>query len=124
MRAKGPRCRVYYPRRRKPAKTGSRKLQSKPSDPAPVAHLTLPPHPTNVLSPASPLSLPTSLAPSTLLLTSTTLSAQSLALPSPLDPTTMLSLSSAEWAKVVESLVAEGAATKEVEFALKGETVA
>ncbi|GAA5851393.1 hypothetical protein JCM8547_004230 [Rhodosporidiobolus lusitaniae] len=70
---------------------------------------------------ASLLSLPPSLAPSTLLITSSSLaSAPSLFVPSPEDPSKQLALSSEEWHKAVLQLKQEGAAVKEAEFLLKG----
>ena len=66
------------------------------------------------------MSLPPSLAKSTYLLTSSTLSAQPLSAPSPIDPTTFLTFSAVEWAQVVKTLADEGAAVKEVEFQVKG----
>lgn len=69
---------------------------------------------------ASPLSLPPALAKATYLLTSSTLSAQPLTAPSPIDPATSITFSAADWAKIVETLQSEGAAVKEVVFAVKG----
>ncbi|BGP24511.1 proline-tRNA ligase [Rhodotorula toruloides] len=70
---------------------------------------------------ASPLSLPTSLAPSTLLITSTSLaSGPTVSLPSPSDPSQTLSLSNEEWHKALLQLKQEGVALKETEFFLKG----
>lgn len=73
-------------------------------------------------STASPLSLPTELSTSTLLLTSSSLSSvESLEFPSPIEPATKLSVSSAEWNKIVESLKTAGVSVKDVTFSLKGE---
>ncbi|GAA6027257.1 hypothetical protein JCM8097_002532 [Rhodosporidiobolus ruineniae] len=70
---------------------------------------------------ASPLSLPPSLASSTLLITSSSLaSAPTVTVPSPEDPSQQVSLSNEDWHKVVLQLKQEGAALKEVEFLLKG----
>lgn len=69
---------------------------------------------------ASPLSLPPSLASSTFLLASSTLPDQTLSAPSPVDPSVSISITAADWAKIVSTLAAEGAAVKEVEFLLKG----
>ncbi|GJN89250.1 hypothetical protein Rhopal_002229-T1 [Rhodotorula paludigena] len=70
---------------------------------------------------ASPLSLPPSLAPSTLLITSSSLSsAPALSIPSPTDASQQLVLSHADWHKAVLQLKTEGAALKEAEFLLKG----
>lgn len=70
---------------------------------------------------ASPLSLPPSLAPSTLLITSSSLSsAPALSIPSPTDAAQQLVLSHADWHKAVLQLKTEGAALKEAEFLLKG----
>ncbi|GAA6002214.1 proline--tRNA ligase [Rhodotorula paludigena] len=70
---------------------------------------------------ASPLSLPPSLAPSTLLITSSSLSsAPALSIPSPTDAAQQLVLSHADWHKAVFQLKTEGAALKEAEFLLKG----
>ncbi|KAI5481834.1 proline-tRNA ligase [Pseudohyphozyma bogoriensis] len=69
---------------------------------------------------ASPLSVPPALAATSLLIASNSLSSTSLSTPSPVDPATSLSFSSADWAKIVAAFKSEGAAVKEVEFALKG----
>ncbi|GAA6002333.1 hypothetical protein JCM10207_001068 [Rhodosporidiobolus poonsookiae] len=70
---------------------------------------------------ASPLSLPPSLAPSTLLITSTSLaSVPTVLVPSPEDPSQQLALASADWHKAVLQLKQEGAALKEAEFLLQG----
>ncbi|GAA5958839.1 hypothetical protein JCM21900_003946 [Sporobolomyces salmonicolor] len=70
---------------------------------------------------ASPLSLPASLAPSTLLIVSSSLAAlPTVTVPSPSDPSQTLALASADWHKVVLQLKQEGAAFKEAEFLLKG----
>ncbi|GAA5989481.1 hypothetical protein JCM10908_000494 [Rhodotorula pacifica] len=70
---------------------------------------------------ASPLSLPPSLASSTLVITSNSLSTLSaVSVPSPSDPSSSLTLASADWQKVVSQLKAEGAATKAAEFVVKG----
>ncbi|GAA5845970.1 hypothetical protein JCM9279_004741 [Rhodotorula babjevae] len=70
---------------------------------------------------ASPLSLPPSLAASTLLITSSSLSsAPALSIPSPSDPSQSLTLSHDDWHKAVLQLKQEGAALKEAEFLLKG----
>lgn len=76
---------------------------------------------------ASPLSLPPSLAPSTLVITSTSLpTASAVSVPSPSDPTAepALVLATADWQKVVEQLKQEGAAHKEAEFVVKGAELA
>ncbi|KAK4049113.1 ribose-phosphate pyrophosphokinase 1 [Microbotryomycetes sp. JL221] len=71
---------------------------------------------------ASPLSVPPSLAAQTLLVTSASLaSAGTLTVPSPVDPAQPLSLSSTDISGVIAKLESEGAATKEAEFAVKGE---
>ncbi|GAA6059258.1 hypothetical protein JCM10212_006651 [Sporobolomyces blumeae] len=70
---------------------------------------------------ASPLSLPAELAPSTLVITSNSLpSLSTLSVPSPSNPAESLSLSPAEFQKVVAQLKQEGAAVKEAEFVVKG----
>ncbi|GAA5887395.1 hypothetical protein JCM5296_007125 [Sporobolomyces johnsonii] len=70
---------------------------------------------------ASPLSLPASLAPSTLLVVSSSLAAlPTVSVPSPSDPSQTLALASADWHKVVLQLKQEGAAFREAEFLLKG----
>ncbi|GAA6048257.1 hypothetical protein JCM3770_006507 [Rhodotorula araucariae] len=70
---------------------------------------------------ASPLSLPPSLAPSTLIITSSSLSsASALSVPSPADPTQPLTLSPDDWHKAVLQLKHEGAAVKEADFLVKG----
>ncbi|GAA5910773.1 hypothetical protein JCM6882_002074 [Rhodosporidiobolus microsporus] len=70
---------------------------------------------------ASPLSLPPSLASSTLLITSSSLSSvPAVSVPSVEDPSKAVSLSNEEWHKVVLQLKQEGAAVKEAEFLLKG----
>ncbi|POY74777.1 putative Proline--tRNA ligase, or putative Glutamate--tRNA ligase [Rhodotorula taiwanensis] len=70
---------------------------------------------------ASPLSLPPSLAPSTLVITSNSLpSASAVSVPSPSDPSSALVLAAADFRKVVDQLKQEGAAVKEAEFAVKG----
>jgi len=75
----------------------------------------------NATPAASPLSLPPSLAPSTLIVTSSSLSsASSLSIPSPSDPAQSLTLSHDDWHKAVLQLKQEGAALKEAEFLLKG----
>ncbi|CEQ43146.1 SPOSA6832_05048, partial [Sporobolomyces salmonicolor] len=69
----------------------------------------------------SPLSLPASLAPSTLLIVSSSLAAlPTVTVPSPSDPSQTLALASADWHKVILQLKQEGAAFKEAEFLLKG----
>lgn len=77
----------------------------------------------NLRSTASPLSLPPSLAPSTLVITSTSLpTASAVSVPSPSDPTAepALVLATADWQKIVDQLKQEGAAHKEAEFVVKG----
>ncbi|GAA5871635.1 hypothetical protein JCM1840_007335 [Sporobolomyces johnsonii] len=70
---------------------------------------------------ASPLSLPASLAPSTLLIVSSSLAVlPTVSVPSPSDPSQTLALASADWHKVVLQLKQEGAAFREAEFLLKG----
>ena len=70
---------------------------------------------------ASPLSLTPELASTTLLITSTTLSSIStVSLPSPSDPSESLSLSPEQFQKIISQLESEGAATKQVEFVVKG----
>ncbi|KPV75436.1 uncharacterized protein RHOBADRAFT_26761 [Rhodotorula graminis WP1] len=70
---------------------------------------------------ASPLSLPPSLAASTLLITSSSLSlASALSVPSPSDPSQALILSQDDWHKAVLQLKQEGAALKEADFLVKG----
>lgn len=67
---------------------------------------------------ASPLSVPTSMTSSTLLISSDSI--ESVTLPSPVQPSETLSLSSSEWSKLLETLSSEGAATKQLAFAVKG----
>ncbi|GAA5911228.1 proline--tRNA ligase [Sporobolomyces salmoneus] len=70
---------------------------------------------------ASPLSLPAELAPSTLVITSKSLSSISaISVPSPSNPAEPLSLSAAEFEKIVNRLKEEGAAVKQAEFVVKG----
>lgn len=70
---------------------------------------------------ASPLSVPPTLAPSTLILTSDSLSSlKSLSFPSPVEPETTLTVTFADWTKVIDSFKIEGAAVKELEFQVKG----
>ncbi|GAA5943277.1 proline--tRNA ligase [Sporobolomyces koalae] len=70
---------------------------------------------------ASPLSLPTELAASTLVITSKSLSSlASVRIPSPSNPSDILSISAQDFNKVVTQLKEEGAATKEAEFMVKG----
>lgn len=70
---------------------------------------------------ASPLSLPAELAPSTLVITSNSLSsASTISVPSPSNPSESLTLSSADFEKLVAQLKSEGAAVKQAEFVVKG----
>lgn len=79
----------------------------------------------HILLLASLLSLPSTLASQTLLVTSSSLaSLNSISLPSPIEPSTeSLTLSSQNWSDIIKTLEAEGAAVKDYEFALKGEEV-
>lgn len=71
---------------------------------------------------ASPLSLPPSLSPSTLLILSSSLSSSTttFSLPDPLDPSSTLNLTSQDLTTLVQQLESEGVGRKEVEFADKG----
>ena len=72
---------------------------------------------------ASPLSVPPSLTAQTLLITSSTLSsAETVSFPAPEDPASTLTVSGSELIKkLVEKYKAEGAATAEAEFVVKGQ---